>query len=132
MTRWEHRIAEYNDLLKALHIILMEYFGMSAEQAVPYTLHGFRHTMVVAGAQLRQQKMVSTEGMESLGHWERGSAMPNRYDTAAGVTELGTRLTITNAIRAGWRPAAEGEAPYRSRYTRHEAGNDSVNREEGE
>ena len=49
------------------------------------------------------------EGMESLGHWERGSSMPALYDAQSGVTELSARSTIVSALAKGWSPANNGE-----------------------
>ena len=37
--------------------------------------------------------------------------MMGKYDAAACVTELQTRKTISDALRSGWRPAADGCLP---------------------
>ena len=37
--------------------------------------------------------------------------MPGRYDSSAGVSELRARTELLKVIRAGWRPAKDGELP---------------------
>ena len=37
--------------------------------------------------------------------------MPRLYDAAACVTELQTRKSISDVLRTGWRPAADGQLP---------------------
>ena len=54
---------------------------------------------------------MTKDSMETLGHWEKGSKMPERYDAASCVTELYTRKKIADVLRTGWRPAADGSLP---------------------
>ena len=86
---------------------------MTPRDAVEYTPHSFRHVLIVAGQQLRSSGVVRSEDIESLGHWQPGSAMPRAYDSEAGVSELQTRVAIMDAVRTGWRPVREGELPIR-------------------
>ncbi len=109
LDEWLSRPAHYEDFRRALHLLLMKYVDMSADEAVRYNPHSFRHFLVTAGTQLRFQGALVSEGLESLGHWRPGSAMPRNYDSEKGVTELSTRTVIVEALRAGWRPSAEGE-----------------------
>ena len=111
MDSWLPRAAEYGDFRRALHLLLVTYARLPADTAVEFTPHGFRHVLIIAGQQLRQEGLVQAEGLESLGHWEPGSRMPRAYDTESGVTELGTRHVISEAIRTGWRPVDEGSLP---------------------
>ena len=111
MNQWLDRPAEYADIRRALHLLLMLYFNMSPEQAAEYNPHGFRHIMVGAGQQLRAIGEYRAEDVERLGHWAKGSAMPERYDNEAGVSELSARVKIMDALRCGWRPVRNGEKP---------------------
>jgi hypothetical protein len=104
------RPAEYADMRRSLHVILM-ILGMNANAAVEYNPHGFRHVLVSAGQQLRSQGVVDEGDLERLGHWSKGSNMPRKYDSCAGVSELKTRETLMRAIRNGWRPSPDGCLP---------------------
>ena len=108
---WIKRPATYADVRRSLHLILMLEFSMEAKVAVTYNPHGFRHTLVGAAQQLRRFGLFQEEDVERLGHWSRGSAMPRRYDTEAGVTELDVRTTILQQLRNGWRPSTDGNLP---------------------
>ena len=70
-----------------------------------------RHFMIDSGKQLRALKICSAEDIEKFGHWNKGSAMTEAYDNAAGVSELMARHVVLSAVRSGWRPAADGELP---------------------
>ena len=108
---WSTRIAEYHDVRRALHFMLHMELGMPMEEAVTFNPHSFRHFLVVAGQQLRSLNVLGPEDLEKLGHWARGSNMPNTYDTTAGVSELKARCVILDAFRRGWAPSLEGELP---------------------
>ena len=108
---WFERPAEYHDLRRALHFILHCHCGMELRKAVEYNPHCFRHFMVESGQQLRSLKLCSEGDIEKLGHWKKGSAMPDSYDNASGVSELQARHFVSNALRSGWVPAEEGELP---------------------
>ena len=89
MDLWLDRPADYADTRRALHLVLMLACPMSATEAVEYNPHGFRHLLVSVGQQLRSFGVVSESDLERLGHWSKGSPMPGKYDSAAGVSELG-------------------------------------------
>ena len=78
---------------------------------VEYAPRGCRHVQVTVGTQLALQGVLGEASLESLGHWERGSKMPRRYDAAACVTELQTHKSISEVVRFGWRPATDGQLP---------------------
>ena len=111
MDSWINRPAEYADVRRGLHIILMSQCGMSSSEAVSYNPHGFRHLLITIGQQLRTLGLVCEADIERLGHWEKDSQMVRRYDTSAGVSELSTRATLLRTVREGWRPAANGSLP---------------------
>ena len=77
--------------------------------AMSLTPYSFRHIVVGLGRQLQIRGGVTVEGMESLGHWERGSSMPALYDSQSGVTDLSARTSIVSALAKGWSPAKNGE-----------------------
>ena len=111
MDRWLDRPAEYADVRRALHFILMSQCGMTASEAVTYSPHGFRHLLITIGQQLRTQGVVTEGDIERLGHWAKDSSMVRRYDTSAGVSELSARSTLLRAVREGWRPVSDGTLP---------------------
>ena len=106
-----NRPARYHDFSCALHLLLMIYGRETPKSVVEFTPHGFRHVQATAGAPLAAQGVVKNEALEALGHWEKGSKMPARYDAASCVTELQTRKTITDVLKTGWRPAEDGSLP---------------------
>ncbi len=108
---WLERPAEYADLRRALHFMLIVYKGYPASTAATYNPHSFKHVLVTAAQQLRTFGVVTEDDIERLGHWSKGSSMPRNYDSAAGVSELVTRTKVINQLRAGWRPVAEGDLP---------------------
>ena len=111
MDQWLDRPADYTDTRRALHFTLMLACSFSAAEAVQFNPHSFRHILVSVGAQLRGQNIVDERDSERLGHWSKGSAMPDKYDSAAGVSELRARSALLGAVRNGWRPAADGNLP---------------------
>ena len=111
MDAWLERPARYDDFARALHLLLMIHGGETPESVIEFTPHGCRHVQVTAGAQLAAQGVITNKSLESLGQWEPGSKMPARYDSAACVTELQTRKTITDVLKTGWRPAEDGNLP---------------------
>ena len=108
---WLNRPANYSDFSRSLRLLFMIHAGESPASVVEYTPHSCRHVQVTAGTQLAAHGFLSDQSMETLGHWETGSRMPKRYDSAACVSELHTMSKITDAIRTGWRPAEDGQLP---------------------
>ena len=111
LDEWLPRPAEYRDFSRALHLLLMLYGGESPRSVIEFTPHSCRHVQVTAGAQLASRGFLDKASLDTLGHWEKGSKMPERYDSASCVTELQTRSTIADALRTGWRPSADGNLP---------------------
>ena len=109
--RWLNRPAEFADFDRALKLLLMVHAGETPETVVEFTPHSCRHVQVTAGSQLAAQGLVTDKSMETLGQWEPGSKNAKRYDSAACVSELRTRATISDAIRSGWRPVEDGSLP---------------------
>ena len=110
---WLQRPAEYHDLRRGLHFLLHNCLAMSVQDSVVYNPHSFCNFLIESGQQLRALKVCSTDDMERLGRWAKGSSMPDTYDNASGVSELMARHTVLNALRSGWRPVPEGNLPNR-------------------
>jgi hypothetical protein len=108
---WLPRHAEYHDMRRALHFLLHACLGLSAEEAIEYTPHSFRHFLVEAGQQLRAIKACTVDDMERIGRWNKGSNMPDVYDNASGVSELQASHSVLQALRSGWRPVQDGCLP---------------------
>ena len=108
---WLDRPAEYADILRSLHFLLFTALGFNVQEAVEYNPHSFRHFLVESGQQLRALKACSSTDLEKLGHWEKGSSMPDSYDNAGGTSELSARYVVVNALQDGWRPSPQGELP---------------------
>ena len=85
--------------------------GMSADEAVTYNPHGFRHVLVSAGQQFRHYDVIKEDDLEVIGHWEKGSCIPRKYDHNAGVIEMRVRIAVLQQLRLGWRPSADGSLP---------------------
>ena len=111
MNDWIHKPARYSDFQRSLHTLLMAYCGLSSDEAVEHNPHGFRHLLIIAAQQLRAVGKLQRSDIHILGKWAPGSKMPERYDTEAGVSELKARVTISRAVRKGWRPVANGNLP---------------------
>ena len=101
--------ASYPDLNHALRAMLVTQCGLSSQAAAMQTPHGFRGVLNAAGQPLRRQGHVDSEGLESLGHRQRGSMMPGKYDAAGGVSELDTRIVIVGTSLEGGAPARDGD-----------------------
>jgi len=112
MDSWLNRPAEYADVRRGLHLLLMSQYGMTASEAASYSPHGFRHLLITIGQQLRTLGVVTEGDIERLGHWEKNSSMVRKYDTNAGVSELSTRTALLTAVREGWRPVVNGSLPF--------------------
>ena len=100
------RVASFTDLQAAFRVLL-QCCGMSAEEALSYSLHGWKHLLPTASRQLRQ----SNDETNQLGHWAPSSAMPLRYDATACTTELFLKHQIASALRDGWKLVNSGEVP---------------------
>ena len=108
---WLQRPAEYHDLRRLLHLILHAECGLLLEDAVLDNPHSLRRFLVEAGQQLRTLDICTTNDVERIGHWNKGSRMPDAYDNASGVSELQARHRVLEAFRGGWSPVHEGEFP---------------------
>ena len=109
--QWLQRPAEYSDFRRAVHFLFHTYLGMTQEMAICYNPHSFRHFLIESAQQLRAMKYCSTDEVERLGRWKKGSDMPEAYDNQSGVSDLLARHRVLSVLTSGWRPATEGELP---------------------
>ena len=67
------RVAKHHDFANAQRVLcMMPPLCMSAEEALTFTPHSWRHLYPTAGRQLD----LSDTQLEEIGHWAKGSAMP--------------------------------------------------------
>ena len=109
MDKWLPRRAMYSGIFRGLQAILITGACLSESEAKAITPHSFRHFLVGPARQLHLKNVVTAEGIEAMGHWQRGSAMPNVYDASSGVTELSTKVSVLGALSDGWCPTKQGE-----------------------
>ena len=113
MDAWLDRPAEYQDVRRSLHFILYMHCGYSLSGAIMFNPHSMRHFLMESGQQLRAMDVCSSDDLERLGRWAKGSSMPETYDNQAGVSDLMARHKVLEEIRKGWRPVESGNLPNR-------------------
>ena len=110
---WLNRVADHPDANAMLQLLLtLPPHNMDAGEACKRDFHGLKRLYPTLGIQLKAVGTISDErGIERLGHWAKGSAMPEAYNNELCVAELHTRSVVSEAIRGGWQPAAFGCIP---------------------
>ena len=86
---------------------LLLHSGFTAAEAMTFSCHSWRHLFPTAGRQLR----LSNETLNDMGHWAPNSGMPQRYDSAACVSELTGKATVRRAFQRGWSMVGPGCVP---------------------
>ena len=86
---------------------LLLHSGFTATEAMTFSCHSWRHLFPTAGRQLR----LSNETLNDMGHWAPNSGMPQRYDSAACVSELTGKATVRRAFQGGWSMVGPGCVP---------------------
>ena len=81
--------------------------GFTASEAMTFSCHSWAHLFPTAGRQLR----LSNETLNDMGHWAPNSVMPQRYDSAACVSELTGKATVRQAFQGGWSMVGRGCVP---------------------
>ena len=101
--------AEHADMTNMLRVIVMKApFSMTADEAVEWTPHGPRHFIPSVARNLG----MSDEIVNCLGHWVKGSTMPERYDVMANTVEMVNKAKIMACFQTGlWSQTKEGENP---------------------
>ena len=72
-----------------------------------FSCHSWRHLFPTAERQLR----LSNETLNDMGHWASNSGVPQRYDSAACVSELTGKATVRRAFQGGWSMVGPGCVP---------------------
>ena len=86
---------------------LLLHSGFTASEAMSFSCHSWRHLFPTAGCQLR----LSNETLNDVGRWAPNSGMPQRYDSAACVSELTGKATVRQAFHGGWSVVGPGCVP---------------------
>ena len=85
----------------------MNELNMSATKAAEYSVHGLKHFMITAAMQLNFE----TTTIDKLGHWHRGSKMPDKHNQSKCVREPMGRTATQQHFASGWGPVAGRELP---------------------
>ena len=81
--------------------------GFTSSEAMTFSCHSWRHLFPTAWRQLQ----LSNETLNDMGHWAPNSGMPQRYDSAACVSELTGKATVRRAFQGGWSMVGLGCVP---------------------
>ena len=105
-----HDLKSFKDLVanfyhcQSMLRTLLLHSGFTASEAMTFSCHSWRHLFPTAGRQLR----LSIETLNDMGHWVPNSGMPQRYDSAACVSELTGKATVLQAFQGGWSMVGPG------------------------
>ena len=112
-TRWLPRVAQHADANRMFNLLLtLPPHSLEPSEAASFNCHGLKKLYPTMGIQLKAVGTITDErGVERLGHWTKGSAMPDVYNDESCVAELHTRSVIASAVNDGWTPAAFGCIP---------------------
>ena len=108
-----HDLKSFKDLVanfyqcQSMLRTLLLHSGFTASEAMMFSWHSWRHLFPTAGRQLR----LSNETLNDMGHWAPNSGMPQRYDSAACVSELTWKATVRRAFQGGWTMVGPGCVP---------------------
>ena len=100
------RPASYWHVSAMMRSILLS-TGMSANEALGFTPHSWRHLYPTLARQLQMPAAL----LEDIGHWRTGSSMPRAYDAEACVSELAAKTSVMTAVGRGWTPVPSGCVP---------------------
>ena len=90
-------VAKFYHCQSMLRTLLL-HSGFTASEAMTYSYHSWRHLFPTAGRQLQ----LSNATLNDMGHWAPNSGMPQRYDSAACVSELTGKATVRQAFQGNW------------------------------
>ena len=108
-----HDLKSFKDLVanfyhcQSMLRTLLLHAGFTASEAMTFSSHSWRHLFPTAGRQLR----LSNETLNDMGHWAPNSGMPQRYDSAACVSELTGKASVRRAFQGGWSMVGPGCVP---------------------
>ena len=99
--------AEWNDMNRLLHAVLISHCGLDSRSACTFTMHSFRHLLPTCAFQLG----VPEPEVEAMGQWGNKASTARLYDSVALASELSTKTWIISNLSAGWRPVRAGSIP---------------------
>ena len=99
-------VAKFYHCQSMLRTLLL-HSGFTASEAMTYSYHSWRHLFPTAGRQLQ----LSNATLNDMGHWAPNSGMPQRYDSAACVSELTGKATVRQAFQGNWSMVGPGCVP---------------------
>ena len=97
----------YDDALNAIRAVLCKVCKMHPSEACTYTLHSWRHFYPSAA---RQRRMTEEEQC-AIGHWSKGSKMPEHYDSVVSTIEMAAKEAIIKFFRSGGDLVEAGRFP---------------------
>ena len=98
------RPASYATVVTYSRVVLMR-IGLSAKEALRFTLHGYRQVYPTLANQLGLESLEQ----EAIGHWKKGSAMPQVYDTLTNSLEIRAKQRVLGALSRGFQMGKAGE-----------------------
>ena len=98
------RPAAYATVVTYSRVVLMR-IGLSAREALRFTLHGYRQVYPTLANQLGLESLEQ----EAIGHWKKGSAMPQVYDSLNNSLEIRAKQRVLGALARGFKMGKAGE-----------------------
>ena len=92
------RPASYATVVTYSRVVLMR-IGLDAKEALRFTLHGYRQVYPTLANQLGLDSLEQ----EAIGHWKKGSAMPQVYDTLTNSLEIRAKQRVLGALARGFK-----------------------------
>ena len=72
-----------------------------------YSCRSWRHLFPTAGRQME----MTTDNINNMGHWAKGSSTSEVYDSTACVSELRQKARVRDAFSKGWHMVEPGCIP---------------------
>ena len=98
--------ASYATVMNFMRMVLCrKCVGLTINEALQYSLHSWRHLYPTMGTQLG----LADSLQEAIGHWKKGSSMPQTYDAMINSMENRAKQHVFSVVAQGFRVAAPGE-----------------------
>ena len=97
MYTFERKPATYARVVLWIRTALI-HVGLSSKEAISFTLHGFRQLYPTFSNQLALPALEQ----EAIGHWKKGSAMPQQYDATTNSLEIRAKQQILQYLENGY------------------------------
>ena len=96
--------ASYSSIILYIRTSLI-HIGVSPREAISFSVHGFRQLYPTLSNQLGMPVLEQ----EAIGHWKKGSAMPQHYDASTNSLEIRAKQQVLNALNHGYDVAMPGD-----------------------